>query len=99
MIIKNIYIQKLIDYQLDALLITNPKNKKYLTGFDSDFTYILLTNNKVYLLVPEIIYEYTKRKIELKTISLVKYKNNPFSIIRNIIIKHKIEKVGFDSSY
>jgi Xaa-Pro aminopeptidase len=97
--IKNRFIQKLIDYQLDAFLITKPKNKKYLTGIDSDFTYVFFTIKKVYFLVPEIIYEYTKRKIDLKTIRLVKYKNNPFSIIRNVIIKQKIKKVAFEEDY
>lgn len=97
--IEKINTQKLIDYQLDAVLITNPVNKKYLTGFDSDFTYIFMTINKVYFIVPEIIYEYTKRKIDLKTFLLFKYKSNPFSVIKNIIKKQKINKVGFEVDY
>lgn len=76
-------------HNIDAFLITDAINKKYLVGLDSEHGYVIATNNKIYLIIPELFYQYTKmvvdsKKYVLKYIKIILLKSL-MKLQRNII--------------
>ncbi len=57
-------LDKMEEKKLECLLISSPSNIFYLTGFDSDESYIVIKDKKAYLLTDFRYYDHAVEKVE-----------------------------------
>lgn len=91
------YIYTLRKLGFDAFLITHDINIRYLTGFESSDSWLLVVQGKFFY-ITDGRYENEARK-NLKGIKVVRFKETMADTVFDILQAHKIRKLRFDSHH
>ena len=81
----------------DSLLISNPINIAYLTGFNNDGGYLLITATEELTYFTSFLYKDTAKKINDCKLVVNSLTGSLFTLIANQIKKLKLKKVGFEA--
>ncbi len=89
---------KLRDNGLDAFLIRKMPNIRYITGFSGSAGAVLFTPEKKYF-ISDFRYK-TQSSLEVdKSFEIVIYTQNSLAFLGELIAKHGIKKIGFESDF
>lgn len=93
--VKNIQ-KKLANYGIDALLVTNMYNVRYLANFTGTTGLVLITKEQAYFVTD---FRYTEQAAEQAVgFEIVKNEGPIFKEVANIVEKDNIEKIGFEET-
>ncbi len=81
--------------ELDAAIIINDANRKYLTGFISTAGTLVVTRQAVYFIIDGRFFEHAKKQI--KGIEII-LEDNIFKQVDKLLSKHNAVNVGIESS-
>ncbi len=85
------------EYQIDAMLVTNPINVSYLSGFTGDDSYILVTKDEAIFLTDA---RYTEQvKHETEGFRLVERKSTLLEEVVREVKETNVQSVGFEKEY
>ena len=87
---------KLNAINLNALVVTNPVNRNYLSGFTGSDGFALLTLNKSYLITDSRYTLQATHEVDEFEVIEIKRGTNFNEIINEILEKEKIKKTGFE---
>jgi Xaa-Pro aminopeptidase len=80
--------------KLDALLVTNAYNRKYLTGFTGSAGYVLITGNRAVLLTD---FRYmTQAPQQAVHFEVIEHSPRPMETVKSILNSLHIQKLGFE---
>lgn len=90
------YIRKaLIQNSVDALLVTQPENRRYLSGFDGSAGYLLITEQKALLATD---FRYTEQAgNQAPNFEIIKIKGKLSEWFPDLMAAAKIKKLGFEA--
>jgi Xaa-Pro aminopeptidase len=88
-------VDSLKKHDLDALLLSNPLNITYLTGFRSADGYLLITTQEELFYFTNFIYEYEARQIKLWQV--LTGKPNIFKTVSAKTTELKLKRIGFEA--
>lgn len=84
----------LLKQYLDAFLVTNNINVQYLTEFTGDSTYLLITNNKAYLITD---FRYIEQaQDETRGFTIIRHNKGLIDKLVELIRKLRIKRLGFE---
>ena len=90
-------LSELKKLKCDALLISNPANVTYLTGFREADGYLLITASEEIIYFTNFLYQEEAKKIA--SWKIVPSNSNIFGQIASVIKKLRITKVGFEAKH
>lgn len=91
--VKNVQ-DKLLKYNIDALLVTNMFNVRYLANFTGTTGLVVITKDEAYFVTD---FRYTEQAAEeAKGYTIVKNEGPIFEEVAKIVKENKIEKLGFE---
>lgn len=91
--VKNVQ-DKLSKYNIDALLVTNMFNVRYLANFTGTTGLVVITKDEAYFVTD---FRYTEQAAEeAKGYTIVKNEGTIFEEVAKIVKENKIEKLGFE---
>ena len=88
----------MLDFQADAIIVTHKKNQYYLTGFDFDDGYVLITREESYLITDFRYIEAAKAETNPE-FTVVMMEDDPRPIFQELILKHRIQTVHYEEAY
>ncbi|XID90307.1 M24 family metallopeptidase [Paenibacillaceae bacterium WGS1546] len=89
--------QRLSASNLDGLLVTNPHNRKYMTGFSGSAGYVLVTQDQALLLTD---FRYTDQAAEqAKAYEVVKHAARPADTIADALRTAGVRRLGFEHNH
>ncbi len=91
---KTILKKRLLKLGVDGILITNLNNVRYLTGFTGSSGFIIITKNNS-IFVTDFRYK-EQSKSEITGYRIIIEKAEKTDVIKNIVKKHRIKKLGFE---
>ncbi|QLG39597.1 Xaa-Pro peptidase family protein [Paenibacillus sp. FSL W7-1088] len=84
-------------HELTAMLITNPINRRYMTGFTGSAGYVLITEQEAYLLTD---FRYmTQAPQQAKGFTVVEHGPKPLESVRELLASANIKQVGFEQDH
>ena len=93
-----IHCSKLINKDnLSALLISDPSNIAYLTGFKQNDGYLLITDDRKLYFFTNFLYDYSARDKFDWTVITSNYKKNIFNLIADVSKKLGFKRIGFET--
>lgn len=82
--------------KLEAALITNGHNRRYLTGFTGTSGYVLVTADKSYFLTD---FRYmTQAAAETSGYEIVEHKPNPWETVKELLAKSQVGQLAFEQA-
>lgn len=79
---------------LNALLVTNSYNRRYITGFTGSAGYVLVTGSKAFFLTD---FRYvTQAKAQAPAFEIVEHATKPMDTVKELLSGEGIGKVGFE---
>lgn len=82
------------EHELTAMLITNPINRRYMTGFTGSAGYVLITEQDAYLLTD---FRYmSQAPQQAKGFTVVEHGAKPMDTVRELLTSANIKEVGFE---
>ncbi len=84
--------------QADAMLVTHKKNQYYLSGFDFDDGYLLITGEESYLITDFRYIEAAKAETNPE-FTVVMMEDDPRELFRELLQKHRVQTVAFEESH
>ncbi len=91
--VKNVQA-KLSEYNIDALLVTNMFNVRYLANFTGSTGLVVITKEKAYFVTD---FRYTEQAAaEAKGFDIIKNEGSIFAEVAEIVKDDNIEKLGFE---
>lgn len=90
---------KFEDYEIDALLLVSPVNRRYASGFHSSDGVALITKDGAYLFVDSRYFEAAEKTAAGFTVELVDNRNSYKLRISEALEKHGCSCVGFEEAY
>ncbi len=91
--------ERLKKEEFDAILITNLKNIRYLTGFSGSTALLLVEPEKSYILVDSRYLEQAKNEVVDAEPVLIDRERTSFDYVREIKEKKNWKKIGFEGNY
>ena len=88
----------MLDSQADAVIVTHKKNQYYLTGFDFDDGYVLITREESYLITDFRYIEAAKAETNPE-FTVVMMEDDPKALFRELLTKHRVQTVLFEESH
>ena len=88
-------IEEFKTLKVDALLVTELKNVRYLTGFTGSNGYCLITEKKKFFFTDSRYTEQSKLEVKGFTVKIVK---NALVDIGFVLTKNKVLRLGFESN-
>jgi len=85
-------------YEIDALLITSPENRRYASGFHSTDGVVLITKDSAYLFVDSRYIEAAEKKAAGFTIELIDIQNSYKKRISDALRGKGYSSVGFEDA-
>ncbi|CAI6062941.1 Aminopeptidase YpdF [Paenibacillus sp. JJ-100] len=80
--------------ELKAMLITNPINRRYMTGFTGSAGYVLITEQEAYLLTD---FRYmAQASSQAQGFNVVEHGVKPMDSVRDLLVAANINEVGFE---
>lgn len=90
---------RLKDTGLDALLISDPSNIDFLTGFKQTNGYLLITASEELFCFTNFLYDSAARKKSDWKIITSNFSNNIFNLIANESLRLKLKRIGFEGKH
>ena len=79
---------------LEAILVTSPINRRYITGFTGSAGYVLVTLQKAYLLTD---FRYmTQAPQQAKAFTVLEHAAKPMETVKELLIEEGIQSLGFE---
>lgn len=88
----------MLDPQADAMLVTHKKNQYYLSGFDFDDGYLLVTREESYLIIDFRYIEAAKAETNLE-FTVVMMENDPKTLFADLLARHHVKAVAFEENH
>ncbi|MCK8826642.1 aminopeptidase P family protein [Natroniella acetigena] len=89
--------KKLVKEEMDALLVNNPANRRYLSGFTGTAGSLLITQQEAILVTD---FRYTEQaKVEAVDYEIIEFKDTNLEMLNQLIIEQQIEVLGFEAEY
>jgi len=88
-------VAALKDLNLDGIILSNPLNVSYLSGFRDAEGYLLLTRDAELVYFTNFIFEYEAR--ELSIWKVISAKGNIFRQLSDVIKKNRLRRIGFEA--
>lgn len=89
--------RSLTENGLDALLVSQPQNRRYLSGFSGSAGWLLISSQKALLAVD---FRYVEQaKLEAPNFEVVHIKGEPLNWLPELAVSLEVKKIGFESSY
>lgn len=82
----------------DAMLVTHKKNQYYLTGFDFDDGYVLVTREKSYLITDFRYIEAAKSETN-PAFTIIMMENDPKSLFADLLSENHVQTIAFEESH
>ena len=93
-------LQKLLsEHELDAILLKNPKNRRYITGFPSTDGTVLITKREVFCFVDSRYIEAARQTVKSATIGLVSREMPLKAWIERALTDCCVTHLGFEDDY
>jgi len=90
--------RKLAEHKIDAVLVTNPTNIRYLTGFASSNAYLLITaSGRSTFLTDGRYIEAAKKKVEADSVELLDKES--LRSVAGALKGHNVRRLGFESDH
>jgi Xaa-Pro aminopeptidase len=89
--------KKLRELNLSSLLITDPANINYLTGFDSSDSCLLLTQDERLIYFTSFLYKEAAKKIRSWEVLVSGGRDNIFALAAKKIRQLNLKRVGFEA--
>ena len=90
----NRFVKHMVDQGFDGAFLTSRENKYYITGFNDEDGYALVTRYNVYLFVDARYYERVQK--ECPDVKVVLVERNLFDTIANAIELEEIKNLGIE---
>ncbi|WJH34305.1 Xaa-Pro peptidase family protein [Paenibacillus sp. CC-CFT747] len=88
--------QEMEQQKLEAILITNPYNRKYMTGFTGSSGYGLITADRAYLLTD---FRYmTQAPAQAVEYEVVEHEAKPMATVKSLLEQLNIKRLGFEQN-
>ncbi|MBI5810541.1 MAG: aminopeptidase P family N-terminal domain-containing protein, partial [Deltaproteobacteria bacterium] len=84
--------------RIDALLVTDINNIRYMSGFTGSDAYILMTGDRAFFLTDPRYSLQARREVDARLFSIRIYKNRGLSEVSSLINKIKPSAVGFEGA-
>lgn len=95
-----IKITKILPEKIDAALIINPENRRYLSGFSGSNCTLILTRGLNYLITDSRYSEQVKNQTKNYEIIIQDRDSEKIEdIIYQVLMKHSVKKLGFEAAY
>lgn len=89
--------QKLVENQMDAVLITSPYNLRYASNFTGSTGLAVITKEQAFFVTD---FRYTEQASEqAKGFEVIQNTGPIFDVVSELISEHKIEKIGFEENH
>jgi Xaa-Pro aminopeptidase len=88
----------MLDFQADAMIVTHKKNQYYLSGFDFDDGYLLITRDVAYLITDFRYIEAAKQETNPE-FTVVMMEDDPRPVFQELVQKHHIQTVAYEESH
>ncbi len=88
---------KLVEEQVDALLVLQPQNRYYLTGFTGSYGY-LLVSEKEDIFITDFRYK-QQAQSQISGCKIVQHGLDPLKDIKNQLNNIGVKKLGFEQEY
>lgn len=85
------------DKKIDAMLVTNSTNRRYITGFTGSAGYALITKDKA-ILVTDFRY-IDQAKNQVNGFEVVKHDGLINDVISELLISNSVNKLGFEQDF
>lgn len=86
--------QHILEQNLDAVIITKPTNRRYLSGFTGSNGYLLMTTQENILLTD---FRYTEQASkEAPDFKVIQYQMPLTNTLRELITKYKLSRIGLE---
>jgi len=89
--------KKLKELNLDAILIADPVNIAYLTGFSAVDGYLLLTQGKELIYFTNFLHKEAAKKIENWELIISSNKHNIFTLLAEKVTRLNLSTLGFEA--
>ncbi|AGB40504.1 Xaa-Pro aminopeptidase [Halobacteroides halobius DSM 5150] len=87
----------LTEKEIEALLISTPENRRYMTGFTGTAGMVLITHKEAILITD---FRYTSQaKAEAPDYKVVEFKKNKLKLVADLLSDLEIQKLGFESKH
>lgn len=86
------------ELNIDSFLIKNLPNIRYITGFSGSAGSVLITKDKDYF-ISDFRYKTQSAKEVDKNFEIIIYVQNSLSFLKDLIVKHDLKKIGFESNF
>jgi len=83
---------------IDSLLVKNLSNIRYLSGFSGSAAALVLTKDKDYF-ISDFRYKTQSKQEVYDNFDIVIYKQNSYGFIGDIVEKHGLKKMGYESNF
>ena len=87
-----------MDFQADAMIVTHKKNQYYLTGFDFDDGYVLITREESYLITDFRYIEAAKAETNPE-FTVVMMEDDPQELFHELVLKHRIRTIYYEDAH
>lgn len=86
--------EAMAERELQAMLITNPINRRYMTGFTGSAGYVLITENEAYLLTD---FRYmSQATLQAKGFKVLEHGVKPMDSVKDLLAAANLKEVGFE---
>lgn len=87
----------LIANHLDAVIVTKPENRRYVSGFSGSAGMLLVSSERAYLLTD---FRYIKQaQAQAPEFQVIRYTGTPFDALRQLYYKEGLKRIGFEGDF
>lgn len=87
----------MVDYGLAAVIVNNPENRRYFSGFTGTAGMLLITRKKGFLITDFRYIEQARNQADC--FEIVKHGNSIYETLAELAKDHQLEKIGFESDF
>jgi len=89
--------KKIEETELDAFLVSNPINIKYLTGFSTSDGFLIITKGEVFFFTS--FCELGEAEAQISAAKIKERKRGDWDFLKSFLKRKKIKKIGFEERY
>lgn len=88
--------QKMSENQLDAIIVSKPENRYYLTGFTGTSGLLLITHSRAILFTD---FRYSEQAKIQTNVEIVEFKEDVVALIKEVLEQTDSNNIGFEDGY
>ena len=89
--------QRLVEQEVDAILISQPENRRYLSGFDGSAGYLLITQQRAILATDYRYLEQAKKQVH--DFEILQTTNTIGDWLPKLVAELNLKRLGFEAAY